>query len=45
MLFTDAGYFKRVSMQVKWMLIAAAIAKDEPISLAGVHNQGLNFGP
>jgi hypothetical protein len=45
MLFAYAGYFKRVSVQVKWMLIAASIAKDEPVSLAGMHNQRLNFRP
>ncbi len=45
MLFADAGDFEGVPVQVKRMLIAAAIAKDQPISLAGMHNQRLDFGP
>src|SRR3984885_3656364 len=45
MLFADAGDFERVPVQMQRMLVTAAIAKDQTVSLAGMHNQWLNFGP
>ncbi len=44
-LFANLRYFERVAMQMERVLIAAAVAEDEAISLARMHHERLDVGP
>src|SRR5665213_2874308 len=43
--FADAGYFKRMPVQVHRMLVAAAIAKDQSVPFALLDHQRIDVGP
>ena len=45
LLRADPGHLERMSMQVDRMLVSAAIAKDQPVTLALLHHQRLDIRP